>query len=74
MTRVTFQNPGGPGTAPITVEAAPGATLLEVAEDCGLIVDIGHQVLDAACATSSGARPGTPSGSGSRASTRRTAR
>lgn len=40
MTRVTFLNPGGKGTRPITVEAAAGATLLEVAEDCG--ARVGH--------------------------------
>lgn len=40
MTRVTFTNPGGAGTAAVTVEASHGATLLEVAEDCG--ARVGH--------------------------------
>ncbi|MEZ4401777.1 MAG: 2Fe-2S iron-sulfur cluster-binding protein [Kofleriaceae bacterium] len=40
MTRVTFTNPVGKGSAPITVEATPGQTLLEVAEDCG--ARVGH--------------------------------
>ena len=40
MTRVTFTNPGGAGTAAVTVETKPGVTLLEVAEDCG--ARVGH--------------------------------
>ena len=40
MTRVTFTNPGGAGTATVTVEASRGATLLEVAEECG--ARVGH--------------------------------
>ncbi len=40
MTRVTFTNPGGAGTAAVTVEASRGATLLEVAEECG--ARVGH--------------------------------
>ena len=40
MTRVTFRNPRGPGTAPITVDVAAGPTLLEVAEECG--ARVGH--------------------------------
>lgn len=40
MTKVTFRNPHGRGTAALTVEAAAGQTLLEVAEDCG--ARVGH--------------------------------
>ena len=40
MTRVTFTNPGGAGTAAVTVDAPHGATLLEVAEECG--ARVGH--------------------------------
>ena len=40
MTRVTFTNPGGAGTTTVTVEASRGATLLEVAEECG--ARVGH--------------------------------
>ena len=40
MTRVTFKNPTGPGSLPITVEARTGDSLLEVAEDCG--ARVGH--------------------------------
>jgi ferredoxin, 2Fe-2S len=40
VTRVTFLNPTGRGSAALTVEAAPGASLLEVAEDCG--ARVGH--------------------------------
>lgn len=40
MTKVTFQNPTGRGSLPITVEARPGDSLLDVAEDCG--ARVGH--------------------------------
>ena len=40
MTRVTFLNPIGKGSAPITVDAAAGSSLLEIAEDCG--ARVGH--------------------------------
>lgn len=40
MTRVTFRNPGGRGTAAVTVDASPGQSLLEVAERCD--ARVGH--------------------------------
>lgn len=40
MTKVTFTNPGGPGTPALTVEARRGCSLLELAEDCG--ARVGH--------------------------------
>lgn len=40
MTRVTFRNPGGRGTAAVTVDASPGVSLLEVAESCD--ARVGH--------------------------------
>ena len=35
MTKVTFVNPLGPGSLPMTVEAKPGESLFDVAEACG---------------------------------------
>lgn len=40
MTRVTFKNPHGKGSLPLVVEAKPGDSILEVAEDCG--ARVGH--------------------------------
>ncbi|MEZ4358720.1 MAG: 2Fe-2S iron-sulfur cluster-binding protein [Kofleriaceae bacterium] len=40
MPKLTFVNPQGPGSAPLTVDAARGANILEVAEDCG--ARVGH--------------------------------
>lgn len=40
MTRVTFKNPTGKGSLPVTVEARRGDSILEVAEDCG--ARVGH--------------------------------
>ena len=40
MTRVTFKNPIGRGSAPVTVDAAPGDSILDVAEHCG--ARVGH--------------------------------
>jgi 2Fe-2S ferredoxin len=39
--RITFKNPLGPASAgPLTVEVAPGTSILEAAEDCG--ARVGH--------------------------------
>ena len=40
MPKLTFQNPRGPGSAPLTVTCARGATILEVAEEHG--ARVGH--------------------------------
>jgi 2Fe-2S ferredoxin len=41
MPKLTFLNPHGPKSAgPLTVEAKPGQTILEVAEECG--ARVGH--------------------------------
>ena len=41
MPKLTFLNPLGPkSTGPVTVEAAPGSSILEAAEDCG--ARVGH--------------------------------
>lgn len=40
MTKVTFTNPGGRGTAAITLDVKPGCSLLDAAEDCG--ARVGH--------------------------------
>lgn len=40
MPRLTFKNPHGPGSAPLTVDAEPGRTVLDVAEDCS--ARVGH--------------------------------
>lgn len=40
MPKITFRNPRGPGSAPLTVEAAAGRTILDVAEDCD--ARVGH--------------------------------
>ena len=40
MPKVTFKNPQGPGSAPLTVEVAAKTTILEAAEECG--ARVGH--------------------------------
>jgi ferredoxin, 2Fe-2S len=40
MTRVTFRNPTGKGSLPLVAEVGAGASILEVAEDCG--ARVGH--------------------------------
>jgi len=40
MPKVTFTNPTGPGSAPLTVDAPAGHSLLAIAEDCG--ARVGH--------------------------------
>lgn len=40
MPKVTFQNPQGPGSIALTVEAARGTSILDVAEHCG--ARVGH--------------------------------
>jgi 2Fe-2S ferredoxin len=40
MPKLTFKNPYGKGSAAVTVEARAGASLLEVAEECG--ARVGH--------------------------------
>ena len=34
MPKLTFLNPQGKGTAPLTVEVAPGTSILDAAEEC----------------------------------------
>ena len=40
MPKITFKNPGGPGTEPLTVECRRGLSILDVAEECG--ARVGH--------------------------------
>jgi ferredoxin, 2Fe-2S len=40
MPKLTFLNPHGPGSAPMTVEVAPRTSVLEAAEECG--ARVGH--------------------------------
>ena len=40
MPKVTFQNPTGPGSKPLVIDAARGISILEAAEDCG--ARVGH--------------------------------
>lgn len=40
MPKVTFQNPHGPGSTPLTVECKRGISILDAAEDCG--ARVGH--------------------------------
>src|SRR5262245_13326611 len=40
MPKLTFRNPHGTGSAPLTVEVAPRTTVLEAAEECG--ARVGH--------------------------------
>ena len=40
MAKLTFKNPHGPGSLPVVVEAAPGCTILDAAEECG--ARVGH--------------------------------
>jgi 2Fe-2S ferredoxin len=40
MPKVTFKNPEGPGSKPLTVEGRRGLTILDVAEECG--ARVGH--------------------------------
>ncbi len=40
MPKLTFLNPTGPGSAPITVDAPKGDTILDVSEHCG--ARVGH--------------------------------
>jgi ferredoxin, 2Fe-2S len=40
MPKVTFQNPHGPGSAPLTVDCKRGISILDAAEDCG--ARVGH--------------------------------
>ena len=40
MPKLTFVNPQGPGSAPLTVECARGTSILDAAEDCG--ARVGH--------------------------------
>jgi 2Fe-2S ferredoxin len=40
MPKVTFKNPHGPRSLPIVVDAKPGASILDVAEECG--ARVGH--------------------------------
>jgi 2Fe-2S ferredoxin len=40
MPKLTFQNPHGAGSAPLTIDVAPRTTILEAAEECG--ARVGH--------------------------------
>ena len=40
MPKLTFLNPQGPRSQPITVEVTPGTTILDAAEECG--ARVGH--------------------------------
>jgi 2Fe-2S ferredoxin len=40
MPKITFLNPHGPGSEPLTVEVKPRTSILEAAEDCG--ARVGH--------------------------------
>lgn len=40
MPKITFKNPYGKDSAPLTAHAEPGASILEVAEECG--ARVGH--------------------------------
>ena len=40
MPKLTFLNPTGPGSSPMTVEVAPGTTILDAAEEHG--ARVGH--------------------------------
>jgi 2Fe-2S ferredoxin len=40
MPKLTFVNPQGPASAPLTVEVAPGTSILEAGEHCG--ARVGH--------------------------------
>jgi len=40
MPKLTFQNPHGPGSAPLTIDVKPKTTILEAAEECG--ARVGH--------------------------------
>jgi len=40
MPKITFRNPVGKGSAPITIEVAPGTTILDAAEHCD--ARVGH--------------------------------
>lgn len=40
MPRLTFQNPQGPGSAPLTVDCEAGTSVLDAAEQCG--ARVGH--------------------------------
>ena len=40
MIRLTFLNPHGPGSAPLTVEVPPGTSILDAAEECD--ARVGH--------------------------------
>lgn len=40
MPKITFKNPQGPGSEPLTVECRRGLTILDVAEECG--ARVGH--------------------------------
>ena len=40
MPRLTFLNPLGPGSSPLSVECKPGTSILDAAEDCG--ARVGH--------------------------------
>ncbi len=40
MPRLTFLNPHGKGSAPLTVDVEPGTTILDAAEHCG--ARVGH--------------------------------
>src|SRR3982750_4269873 len=40
MPKITFKNPGGPGTKPMTVECKKGLSILDAAEECG--ARVGH--------------------------------
>jgi ferredoxin, 2Fe-2S len=40
MPKLTFKNPQGPGSKPLTVEVEPGTSILEAGEHCG--ARVGH--------------------------------
>ena len=40
MPKLTFLNPQGPGSTPLTVEVARGTSILDASEDCG--ARVGH--------------------------------
>ena len=40
MPKLTFMNPQGPGSAPVTIDGKRGVSILDVAEDCG--ARVGH--------------------------------
>jgi 2Fe-2S ferredoxin len=40
MPKVTFQNPAGPGSSPLTIDARRGISILDAAEECG--ARVGH--------------------------------